>query len=44
MVQVQCSVCKTILSGLKDEELELRVKALEEQLKDAVLIPKNESK
>jgi len=43
MVQVQSGVCKTILSGLKDEELELRVKKLEETIKNAVVIP-NDSK
>ena len=35
--------CSTLLSGLKDEELELRVRELEEKIKDAVVIP-NESK
>lgn len=39
MVQVQSGVCKVILAGLKDEELELRVKKLEELMKDAVMIP-----
>jgi hypothetical protein len=33
-----------VLSGLKDEELELRVLELEEKLKNAVLIPKSEEK
>ena len=33
-----------MLSGLKDEELELRVMELEEKLKNGVLIPKPEAK
>jgi len=33
-----------VLSGLKDEELELRVLELEEKLKNGVLIPKPEEK
>ena len=33
-----------LLSGLKDEELELRVMELEEKLKNGVLIPKPEEK
>jgi len=39
MIQVQSGVCKTLLYGLKDEELEQRVEKLEEQIKDAVVIP-----
>ena len=39
MVQVQSGVCKTIFGGLKDEELELRVKALEEIIEEGVVIP-----
>lgn len=39
MIQVQSGVCKVILSGLKDEELEQRVKALEELIKNGVVIP-----
>ena len=31
--------CSVLLSGLKDEELELRVLELEEKLKNGVLIP-----
>jgi hypothetical protein len=31
--------CSVLLSGLKDEELELRILELEEKLKDGVLIP-----
>ncbi len=31
--------CSVLLSGLKDEELELRVVELEEKLKNGVLIP-----
>jgi hypothetical protein len=33
-----------VLSGLKDEELEIRVVELEEKLKNGVLIPKPEEK
>jgi hypothetical protein len=33
-----------VLSGLKDEELEIRVVELEEKLKNGVLIPKPEAK
>jgi hypothetical protein len=33
-----------MLSGLKDEELEIRVMELEEKLKNGVLIPKLEEK
>ena len=36
--------CSVLLSGLKDEELELRVVELEEKLKNGVLIPKPEEK
>ena len=31
--------CSVLLSGLKDEELELRIVELEEKLKNGVLIP-----
>jgi len=40
MTQVHSQLCKTILYGLKDEELELRINELETQLKDGILIPK----
>lgn len=43
MIQVQSGVCKVILAGLKDEELEQRVKALEELIENGVVIP-NEQK
>ena len=33
-----------VLSGLKDEELELRVLELEEKLKNSIMIPKTEEK
>ena len=39
MVQVQSGVCKVILSGLKDEELEQRIKKLEELISNGVVIP-----
>jgi len=40
MVQVQNSLCKSILYGLKDEELELRLIELEKKIENAVIIPK----
>lgn len=39
MVQVQSGVCKALIYGLKDEELELRVKELEETIRKGVVIP-----
>lgn len=39
MAQVYNQLCKTLLYGLKDEELELRIKELEEKLANGVLIP-----
>ena len=36
--------CSVLLSGLKDEELELRIENLENKLKDGVLIPLEKSK
>ena len=42
MCQIHNQLCKTVLYGLKDEELELRIKELEEKLRNGVLIPKNE--
>ena len=39
MAQVYNQLCKTVLYGFKDEELELRVKELEEKLDSGVLIP-----
>ena len=44
MVQVQSGLCKAILYGLKDEELEFRVVELEEKLKNGVLIPHEQNK
>ena len=38
MATVECQICKVLLYGLKDEELELRILELEEKLKDGVLI------
>ena len=40
MTQVHNQLCKTVLYGLKDEEVELRVLELEEKLKNSILIPK----
>jgi hypothetical protein len=42
--RVLVSAVSTYGGLLKDEELELRVIALEEKLKDSVLIPKSEEK
>ena len=39
MAQVYNQLCKTVIYGLKDEEVELRVKELEEKLNSGVLIP-----
>ena len=39
MATVECQICKVLLYGLKDEEVELRVKELEEKLGSGVLIP-----
>ena len=39
MAQVYNQLCKTVLYGFKDEELELRVKEFEEKLDSGVLIP-----
>jgi len=39
MAQVYNQLCKTLLYGLNDEELELRIKELEEKLATGVLIP-----
>ena len=36
--------CSVLLSGLKDEELELRVIELEEKLKNGVLIPREQNR
>ena len=44
MTQVYNQLCKTVLYGLKDEEVELRVLELEVKLKNGVLIPKPEEK
>ena len=40
----ECRIYQTILMGLKDEELEIRLMELEEKLKNGVLIPKPEEK
>jgi hypothetical protein len=42
--RVLVSAVSTYGSLLKDEELELRVIALEEKLKDSILIPKGDAK
>lgn len=44
MVQVQSGLCKTLLYGLKDEELELRIEQLEKALGNSVVIPKEKQK
>jgi hypothetical protein len=40
MVQTQNSLCKSILYGLKDEELELRIEKLERAIREGVVIPR----
>lgn len=44
LVSKECRIYQTILMGLKDEELEIRLMELEEKLKNGVLIPKPEEK
>jgi hypothetical protein len=46
MAQIYNQLCRTVLYGLKDEELEVRLLELEEKLKDCVLIerPKQKTK
>ena len=39
MAQVYNQLCKTVIYGLKEEELELRIKELEESLNTGILIP-----
>lgn len=42
LISKECRICQAILQGLTDQELELRVKELEEKLANGVLIPKHE--
>lgn len=42
VIQTQASLCRAILQGLTDQELELRVKELESKLQNSILIPKGE--
>ena len=44
LVSKECRIYQTILMGLKDEELEIRLSELEEKLKNSILIPKPEEK
>jgi len=44
LVEKERRLYQSILNGLKDEELELRIMELEEKLKNSVLIPKQEEK
>ena len=44
LVEKERRLYQSILNGLKDEELELRIMELEEKLKDSILIPKPEEK
>lgn len=44
LIAKECRICQTILMGLKDEELEVRLMELEEKLKNSVLIPKPDEK
>jgi hypothetical protein len=43
LVSKECRIYQTILVGLKDEELEIRLMELEKKLKNSVLIPKPEA-
>jgi hypothetical protein len=40
LIAKECRICQTILQGLTDQELELRVMQLEEKLANGILIPK----
>ena len=42
LVSKECRIYQTILLGLKDEELEIRLMELEEKLKNSILIPKGD--
>ncbi len=44
LVEKERRLYQSILNGLKDEELELRIMELEEKLKNSILIPKPEEK
>ena len=44
LVSKECRIYQTILMGLKDEELEIRLMELEEKFKNGVLIPKSGEK
>ena len=44
LVSKECRIYQTIIMGLKDEELEIRLMELEEKLKNSILIPKPEEK
>jgi hypothetical protein len=44
LVSKECRIYQTILVGLNDEELEIRLMELEEKLKNSILIPKPEEK
>ena len=44
IAQIENSHLKTLIYGLKDEELEIRVKELEEKLEKGVLIPHEREK
>jgi len=39
LLRASIYACSVLLSGLKDEELEIRVKQLEETIKNGVVIP-----
>ena len=41
MATVECQICKTLLYGLKDEELQQRILGLEDKMKDGVLIARS---
>ena len=44
LLRASIYACSVLLSGLKDEELELRITELEDKLKNGVLIPVEQHK
>lgn len=44
LVSKECRIYQTILLGLKDEELEIRLMELEHKLKNSILLPKSEDR
>jgi heterodisulfide reductase subunit B len=40
LIAKECRICQAILQGLTDQELEFRVRELEEKFQNSILIPK----